>query len=167
MLPPLDNSARVHALRIAAALCAVPVLLVPIAARSSRSFVSGDSLPSGTFTHAALPIAGPVPAVRIERDPFAGDPPEPSVPASSVTNSTIVGMRVVQGQSTGIAVPQAAAVRAIATGANGTRALVEEGGETRIVSAGDIIDGSRIVEITAGAVVLSNGVRLQLAQVRP
>ncbi len=139
---PSDRSRLLHA---SIALCAVALLLSPLAARSARELPSESS---ASFTIASVtppPAETPFPKIYVERDPFAA-PPE-MVSSSRAEQSHVI-------------------VRAVASGAKAS-ALIEEDGQTRLVSIGDRVDSSSVTSIDTGGIVLANGARVRLEEVQP
>ncbi len=142
----------------AALLCyGAAIVLAPSGARSqfnTRTRVAG----------VAEPRVDPAPpAVTPEGDAFAprapvDDDPPPALPA--------VPPHLPQLPLPRVAAPLAPAVvpshvAAIVTGTHPT-AIVDSAEGSKLVSAGDGLDGSSIIEITNDAVVLANGKRLTL-----
>ncbi len=181
---PIHDAQRRRLLILSATLCAVPIVLSPLAGRSSFeipdervAFDERVSVPS------VAPARYPGP-VTITRDPFVPDaPPVQTAPLALLVPppSGVVGMPVVQGQPIGFALPPnrgaggspledasfgAPVVRAIVRGAS-TRALVEDGTGSHVVGIGDVVAGSPVVWIGSSAIRLKNGSILSLTQVRP
>jgi hypothetical protein len=149
---------------LSAMLCATSFVLAPIAGRSSAGAMLEQSGFTQEFHVPQLPPERPPKRAILVRDPFASpDEPGPAAAAPLQSPDGIVGMRVVQGQSTGIAVPfGGTTVRAIVTGGS-ARALIETNGRTQIVSSGDPLLGSTIVSIDSEGIRLSNGRRIHLS----
>ena len=132
-------------------LCAIPLVLMPLAGRSSfevaaerATFVQRFRAPEFRPFHMRAYRA---PAVL--RDPFA-------IPVRAAAHD-VTGMRVVQGASTGIPVPAAnVRVTAIVEGAD-ARALVEENGAVRVVRRGDRLGAWIVRSVEPGGVRLTNG----------
>jgi hypothetical protein len=166
MLKPLHNGARRKLLACSAMICAVPVLLAPLAARSEFELPAEKAAFNGHFSVPRLPVIVYSRPVSAARDPFIPDAPasgnrgDASLPFAA--GGGIAGRRVVQGQPIGFEVP---VVRAIVTGLS-PRALVEEDRQVRVVGVGDPIDGSRIVAIGANGVLLKNGMVLAVTEER-
>lgn len=137
-----DRSRLLHA---AIALCAVALLLSPLAARSARKFPLDVPAEVAIAPVTPMPHETPFPKIYVERDPFA---PPPEMAASSQTERT------------------RAIVRAVASGAKAS-ALIEEDGRTRLVSIGDRVDESLVTAIDARGIVLANGARVRLEDLQP
>lgn len=137
-------SHRSGMLRAGGALCAVALLLLPLAARSARSLPSDEALKPIEFG-SPPPPATPFPHVYVERDPFEAPPG---------------AWRETEGSRA------RAIVRAVASGAR-PAALVEEDGRTQLVSIGDRIDGIAVIAIDASGLVFADGTRLQIEKARP
>lgn len=139
------SSDRSGLLHVAIAFCAVAVLLSPLAARSARVSSSSPGTTVVLPPTMAMPAETPFPKIYVERDPFAA-------PSYMQTPSQAAQTRAV--------------VRAVASGPRAS-ALVEEDGQTRLVSVGDSVDGSAIVRIDARGIVLGNGARVRLEDLQP
>lgn len=183
---PLHDARRRKLLNVSALLCAIPVLLAPIAGRSSFELASEEAAFNQRFAPPAPsvdPAARPMP---VSRDPFVPDRlitlPAPAAFSSSPNSESVVGMQVTQGESTGIALPSnrgalgtpvtdsslaLPSVRAIVTGGGSAHALVDDGAHVSVVGVGDKLDGSKITSIDATGVRLANGMLLTLAEVLP
>jgi hypothetical protein len=99
---------------------------------------AGDAFaPRAVVDDDARPAPPQPPALRLPRLPQAGLPIASTVP--------VMHLRIT----------------AIATGAHPT-AIVEDGGDARLVAIGDALDGSRITAIGDDAIALANGRRLSL-----
>ncbi len=175
----LDDRVRRRLLAFSAMLCAIPVLLTPLAGRSSFELASEQAAFNARFSAPQLPSAWKDSPIAVERDPFiaqTGNAADATSPRLDV-----IGMQVVQGQPMGYAAPAngvvsavpvadvtygVPAVRAIATGVS-PHALIEENSHARIVGIGDIVAGSPIVAIAAGAIRLKNGAVFTLTQEHP
>lgn len=166
---PLEDRRRRALLSASALLCTSCLLLLPIAARSSRAVFSERSGAGRDLAALQLRAAAPVTVPHLRRDPFAADRGASATDSAQMAPSPIVGMRVVQGESTGYAVPAAGGtiLRAIVRGSGGARALVESSGRATIVSAGDTLGDSRIVRIDADGVRLANGTQLRVESGTP
>ena len=186
MLPPLHDARRRKLLNVSALLCTIPVLLAPIAGRSSFELASEQAAFNQRFAPTEAPVDATVRPMPPPRDPFVPDrlssvPTSAAFPSSSNSES-VVGMQVTQGESTGIALPanrgamgtpvadsnlELPSVRAIVTGGGSARALVDDGVHVSVVGVGDVLAGSKIVSIDATGVRLANGMLLTLAEVQP
>jgi hypothetical protein len=152
-LHPLDDGSRRKLFTFAVVCCSVPLLLAPLAGRSAFEVRGERDVLVQRFQETPL---SPVPAnasVTIDRDPFIADNPP----------GDVVGMHVIRGASTGIALPGVPIVRAIVSGTS-PRALIDENGHARVVQTGDPIAGSKIVSIRGDGIVLQNGVVLKLVE---
>lgn len=167
-MPPLDDCDRKRLLQISAALCATSLLLVPLAGRSAFEVQAERQTFDRRFAGTDAPVKLKEPALAVSRDPFeAGDggARRPVLESGAAVTSGIVGMHVVRGESTGIALPpsEGIVVRAIVSGA-APRALVESGGATRIVAPGDALAGSTVLSIGRAGIRLKSGVTLSIAE---
>ncbi len=161
---PLNDRSRCRLLAGAAVLCAVPMLLIPLAGRSAFEVNDEQFAFVQRFKQLPRDIAAPKTSVKIARDPFLGDLSGQIPIETRVGGDTrVVGMRVVQGAPMGIDVPNAVTVRAIVSG-KPPRALVEVSGHVRVVGPGDALAGSMIRRIDRSGVLLQNGVLLMLAE---
>jgi hypothetical protein len=165
-MKPIDDLRRRRMFALSAALCTFSVLLIPIAGRSSLELPVERATGDTRLTIPSIEDATPEPAIVIARDPFAGNHLRVQQAAGqmqAIGSNGVVGLRVVQGQPTGITLPDARdVVRAVVSGATGAHALVEEGDHTKVVSVGDNLAGSTIVGIDAHGIRLRNGTRLPL-----
>lgn len=130
-LPP----ERSNLLQGAVALCAFAALLAPLAVQLAR----GVRLETRTDAAFALPSPAPretpFPTVYVERDPFYQEGASRDASSAPVV------------------------VRAVASGPKAA-ALIEEGGRTRLVLVGDVVEGSRLVAIDDGGLLLASGARV-------
>jgi hypothetical protein len=157
----MDDRQRQRLLHIAAMLCALPLFLAPLAGRSAFEAREAHTVLIERLK-ADSNLLQPDSPVRVLRDPFVSNTAQPIALSESIgaaPRGGVVGMHVTQGTPIGIAAPAAPAVRAIVAGLD-PRALVEVRGRVSIVGIGDEIDGSRVVRITANAIVLRNGTSL-------
>src|SRR5579864_360753 len=69
----LTDRRRRSLFQIAAALCAIPAILVPLACRSAYDLSAAGVSPIDGFTVRALSTEAPEKPVRVERDPFIAD----------------------------------------------------------------------------------------------
>lgn len=148
---PIGDAPRRALLCASALLCAGGGILIPLAAQSSFEAGAGRGRFVQRFAVDAWqpPHVRAYPAPSIIRDPFA-------LPRGTAAHD-VSGMHVVQGASTGIAIPASSVrVSAIVTG-DDTRALVEENGAVRVVRAGDKLAGSLVRDIGPTGVRLRNG----------
>lgn len=163
----LDDVFRTRLLRAAIFLCAIALLLAPLAGRSSMVVQENAIAGSPSFESHASIQSHSARTLTIERDPFvapAADRDQTQIPSSGVTG--VVGMTVRQGDSMGYVVPgrssespAAVVVRAIVAGSNPS-ALIEDNGKPRVVQTGDLLDGGRILRIDRAGILLQNGRRL-------
>lgn len=164
-MQPLDEPARRRVLSWSALLCAVPLCLAPLAARSSFELASERAAFAARFTAPPLQSTWAEKPVAVARDPFVPQGPA-QAPADAPHGHDVVGLHVTQGQPIGYvaaAAPAAAAtVTAVITGTS-PRALIDAGGSTRVVGVGDSFSGSRIASIDASGVRLRNGVFLPIS----
>lgn len=175
LLQPLDDRARRMIRGLSTTLCVLSALLAPIAGLSSMQPMIGHSVSGEELTLSTLPEPDTMRPLRIRRDPFVADPGADSRTAPSAqpaqNGDNLIGMRVVQGDPTGITLPPNAGVwariSAIVSGGGSSRALVEENGQTRVVGVGDMLEGSKVVAIDASGLRLENGVRLVLNPEHP
>lgn len=162
---PLEDSRRRALLSASALLCTSCLLLLPIAARSSRAVFSERTGAGRELAALQLRAADRVAVPHLRRDPFAADRGASTTDSvQTAAGAPIVGMRVVQGESMGYTVPAAGGtiLRAIVRGSGGARALVESSGRAAIVSAGDTLGNTRIVRIDADGVRLADGTQLRV-----
>lgn len=163
MLRPINNSRRRTALRSAILLCAVPCALFPLAARSSLEIAGRQAQYDTRFSAHGFDPSSRVRNIVVLRDPFVPDRGAPQ----HAQGSSAVGVRVIQGQSTGYPLPgNGVLVSAIVSGAS-PRALLDDAGRVRVVGVGDSVCGSRIIGIDAKGLILANGVRISIAEERP
>jgi hypothetical protein len=155
-LQPLDERPRRRMLLLAAVLCAVPMLLLPLAGRSAFEVADERTAFVQRFPQHATPSKTAERALNVARDPFVADAP-------AAVAGGVVGMHVVQGASMGISVPDAPEVRAIVSGSS-PRALIEQSGRVRVVAPGDALSGSTIVRIDGGGLLLKNGTRVRVTE---
>lgn len=151
VLRPLTEPARRRIFGAAAMLCAVPVLLAPLAGRSSFELREEREAFQRRF---AVPhvSANVLPAPVIARDPF--------VPQASETETVHVAAGTLMKAA------HAVVVRAIVSGPS-PRALIEEEGRVRIVAAGDMVRGARVMRIGESAILLSDHAILTLEERMP
>lgn len=147
VLPPLAEPGRRRLFAAAATLCIVPVLLAPLAGRSSFEMQAEREVFERRFV-AAPASANAINTPVVSRDPF--------IAQTSETESAHVATATASKAAQGTAV-----VRAIVSGPS-PRALVEEGGRVRIVADGDVVSGARVISIDETGVLLSNGTVLTL-----
>lgn len=140
-LPP----ERCRLLHAAIAVCALALLLSPLAARSARGLPRGVASSLSFAQLAPPPVETPFPKIYIERDPFAAPPSLAQTSQRQQTRAT---------------------VRAIASGSKAA-ALIEEDGRTRLVSVGDRVDGSVVSAIDAKGIVLLDGARIRIEELQP
>lgn len=146
----LHDGARRALLCAAAMLCSIPAVLMPLAGRSSfETQTQRERFAQRFGVEQPPPVRGGYMRLAIARDPFALPQHTPS--------RDVTGLRVVQGESTGIRIPGAAVrVTAIVKGAD-ARALVEENGSVRVVRAGDVLAGSIVRVVLPSGLRLANG----------
>ncbi len=183
-MPPLYDGTRRQLFGLSAALCTIALLLMPLAARSAFA----PNVPTGfrpnALRVAAVATAAKLPSIVVTRDPFVADKSDSQTLATASAPAqapAIVGLRVTQGESMGFALPpnqgagqgfpnalgpQSTIVRAVVTGAS-ARALIEENGDSRIVSIGDAVAGSRVVRIDRTGIGLADGSMVPLAKATP
>src|SRR5579864_4440369 len=87
MLPPLHDARRRKLLNVSALLCAIPILLAPIAGRSSFELASEQAAFNERFAPPAPPDDPSARPMPVSRDPFVPDrftavPPRASFSAS-------------------------------------------------------------------------------------
>lgn len=165
---PLDDFDRKRLLHVSAALCATSLLLVPLAGRSAFEVRAERQTFDQRFAGPDAPVRFKEPALAVSRDPFEADQAvarRPLLESGTSFSSGIVGMHVVRGESTGIALPPGGGivVRAIVSGA-APRALVEAGGATRIVAPGEALAGSTVLSIGTSGIRLKSGATLSIAE---
>jgi hypothetical protein len=132
-------------------VCAVPIVLMPIAGRSSFELAREQAAFNARFNAPVVPARWKTADVRISRDPFV---PEHSVlPHEDEQTASVT--------STANAAFEAAVVRAVVT-APARRALVDENGSVRIVAVGDSVAGSPVVAIERSGIRLQSGQVLRL-----
>lgn len=149
-MQPINEARRRKLFTFSAAICAVPMMLAPIAARSSFQLAREQSAFTARFNLPAVPAPWKTAAVNVSRDPFI--PERPYVSASD-------GVRETPPAAGGFASP---AVRAVVTGPS-PHALVDENGNVRVVSVGDLVAGSQVLAIDRTGIRLKNGTVLALA----
>ena len=116
--------------------------------------------PAADVTAARIEPAPP--PIAPERDAFApratiDDDPQPVLPTAPPQLPRLAAPRVLPA----IAPAADSRVTAIVTGTHAT-AIVNSAGGSKLVSIGDPLDGSSIIEISNDTVVLTNGKRLML-----
>jgi hypothetical protein len=167
MLPPIEKQVRRAVISMSIALAASGLLVVPLAG-SSSAYVS-DSEPRFAVKPANVRRDDPWRArtVSVARDPFlsVAAPAGPIASGPPSASRSLIGMRVIQGQTITPA-SAAAAVRAIALGRE-PKAMIEIDGSTRIVAPGDFISGARVESILADRVILSGGMVLRFPRKSP
>jgi hypothetical protein len=142
----------------AALLCyAAAIVLTPTGVRSQLDSRVGPAQITD------IPIDQAPRAIAPERDAFApqasvDDDQQPVFPSPPPQLSRLLLPHVAPAPAP---ITVTSRVTAVVTGTNPT-AIVDSGGESRLVSLGDALDGSTIVAITNDAVVLGNGKRLTL-----
>lgn len=166
MLPALYDDERRAIARVAGMLVLGAACVLPMT-------VQGSAVASADETNAphaaAIPhLPGPLtfPAYTLTRDPFETDRAiAAGAPRSAI--AVVLPPNIGAGADGDDAVPASGnlAVRAIVLGER-SRALVEEGGNVRVVGIGDAVDGLTVTEITASGIVLSDGSRVPLAEGR-
>ena len=169
---PLDEWQRRRALLWAALLCAVPMCLVPLAARSSFEIAGERAAIVTRFNAPPLERTWNQRPVAIARDPFMPETRDTSAPAPVPAREGIVGMHVTQGAPIGYTAQPAHAsgtaplVTAIVTGPS-PRALVDDGLHVRVVGIGDPLGGSHVISIERAGVRLANGTLVPLTEDQP
>jgi len=173
-LRPLDERQRRRALLWSALLCAVPVCLAPLAARSSFEIAGEKAAIDSRFNAPPLERTWNGKPVHIDRDPFMPENRD-AAPAMTVpvqTQNGIVGMHVTQGAPIGYTASPGHAsgtmprVTAIVTGP-APRALIDDGLHVRVVGIGDPLDGSHVAHIERAGVRLANGTLVPLTEDQP
>ena len=166
---PLDERGRRRLLSWSALLCAVPVCLTPLAARSSFELASERAHFNARFTAPPLGTTWTQKPVVVVRDPFVPEGRPVAVVVAPRTGST-TGMHVTQGEPIGYVASGSAAistsVTAVVTGAS-PRALIDDGLRVRVVAIGDALLGSRVARIDRSGVRLQNGTLLPLTAGTP
>ena len=159
-------------LNASAFLCVLPVLLLPMAGQGSLA-LSGAAAAAPAMLIPSIPDPRHVRVTSTARDPFEPDNiartalPEatggldPRGLAPLPPNAGAAFMSGSQEATGGVS------VRAIVTGANSPRALIDEDGSVRVVAPGDRVAGSAVLEIGSGGIRLANGVRLPLSEETP
>lgn len=135
---------RWRMLQASIALCALALLLLPLAARSAKGVPADDADFKPIEVRTPPPAVTPFPRIYVERDPFAA-------PREIASDASPIQTRLT--------------IRAIASGATQS-AIVEEDGRTRLVSLGDRVDGSVVITIDAAGIALANGVRIRIGDSR-
>ncbi|HZZ66509.1 MAG TPA: hypothetical protein VFE17_13465 [Candidatus Baltobacteraceae bacterium] len=137
---------------IAAAICAIPAALVPLAGRSAREWPPAAAVVGNSFELSPVRTPAPPLDVRIARDPFIPDrlatqrrPALRSRAGSSLQDCT------------------APTVRGVAIGER-PQAIVACGERIELIGNGDRLDGARVTSITSSGVVLSGGAVLPLSE---
>ena len=152
-MQPLTDQRRRTLFAIAAAICAIPAALIPLAGRSARVFPPAAVVAGDAFELSPLRTPAPPVDVRISRDPFVPDPPAtPRKPdiheaARPSTTQTCTAPRVL-----GVAI------------AARPQAIVACGDRIDLIGRGEQLNGSTVARITSSGVVLSNGVALPLSE---
>ncbi|MGZ3521988.1 MAG: hypothetical protein ACXVAG_13510 [Vulcanimicrobiaceae bacterium] len=158
MLVPLDEESRARLVRVAVFLCGSALLLAPLAGRGSMEIAQEQAAFGAGLATPQLPASASNPDVWVERDPFAPALQSPIEPLSSglvPPANTGASGTLLPTTEAGIT------VRAIVTGAT-SRALIDDGMQTRIVGTGDWVRGSKIVRIDRDGITLANGLSLML-----
>lgn len=169
---PLDERQRRRALLWSALLCAVPMCLAPLAARSSFEIAGEKAAIDTRFNAPPLERTWNQKPVRIARDPFMPETRDTTAPAPVPAQKGIVGMHVTQGAPIGYTARSTHAsgtmplVTAIVTGPS-PRALVDDGLHVRVVGIGDPLGGSRVIYIERSGVRLANGTVVPLTEDQP
>ena len=131
---PLEDRARLRLLRASAGLCAVSLMLAPMAGRTSLGLRAERQAFDRRVTEPPVLVRKSV-RISLLRDPFRPQT-EPAARQSAIVSTPLV--------------------RAVVTGRD-TAALVEEAGTTRIVRAGDTVGGQLVTSIDAGGVHFESG----------
>lgn len=131
---PLDYRSRLRLLRLSAALCAAPLLLAPMAGRTSLGLRAERQAFDRHVTAPPSPVQKAV-NISLLRDPFRLET------ESDQSSRTTPSMPI---------------VRAVVTGRDAA-ALVEDAGTTRIVRSGDTVGGQVVTSIDAGGVHFRTG----------
>lgn len=150
---PIEEATRVRFLRLSAVLCAISLLLAPLAGRSALELRAERAIFTERLNPPDLHVDDKK-FVAVNRDPFAApvqhSEPVVATPPASSTSGPLVASTI--------------GVLAIVSGRE-ERALVDEGGRARVVQPGDTIAGARILSIDAVGIHLDNGVLLAMPQV--
>jgi hypothetical protein len=140
-------------LRLSAGLCAISLLLAPLAGRSALELRAEQAVFNERLNPPDVRVDDKA-VVTVDRDPFAAPLQHPD--AIAVTPAPV---------SSGVpALPSTIEVRAVITGQM-PHALIEEAGRTRVVQPGDSVAGASVVSIDAAGIRLNNGVLLAMPQV--
>lgn len=164
---PLSDPERRRLLTWSAIVCAIPLCLAPLAGRSSFELASEQAAFDARFAVPSLKAVWNEKPLTVARDPFLSEEP-PGAYTTPAANG-VVGMHVTAGAPTGFVLPgnhEAAAVTAIVTGAS-PRALIDDGEHVRVIRAGDMLAGSRVVRIDRSGVHLKNGTVVPLREESP
>lgn len=147
----LTDETRRKWLICAAAICAVPTVLAPLAGRSAYQGEPSQAALDDSFK--VLPVASAHPPARvvIHRDPFIADTPANANGAHSTP----------RGISRTAGICPTPIVRGIAIGTR-PQAILACGPRIDLVAAGDRVGGAIVSGITSNGVVLSSGVVLRL-----
>lgn len=165
----LDDIYRNRLLKAAVFLCAIGLLLAPLAGRSSMPLQAHRITGRQLLDPQTPAQKSSSQSVAIDRDPFAVPPGDVEKPAAAQSGAAgVVGMTVHQGDAMGYAVPGRSTelsgsivVRAIVSGSNPS-ALVEESGKPRVVQIGDALGGVAISGIDRDGVLLQDGRRFAI-----
>lgn len=154
-MQPLTEQGRKTLFAIAAFVCAIPVVVAPLAGRSARQLMPNSAAASDSFKLRSVRTPAPRAYVRITRDPFVPDKPinaRGSAPPNAPGN---LAQRCTEPIVRGVAIGQRA------------QAIVACGGRIELISAGDRLNGSQVINITSSGVVLSGGTVLPLLEDSP
>lgn len=148
MIVPIGVPLRLHLLRIGLFVSVGAALLLPLTRMDAQIEVQPAHARMKPRAK-TISRGWPAPIHEPSRDPFARE-----LPARPIAVSAIARAALTPGSTV--------AVLAVATGA-AARALVTEDGATRVVSAGDRLDGILIASIGSAGIRLANGAFVGLA----
>jgi len=152
VLRVVDRTNRIRLGLCGLVICAAAVFFGPLAAAPPAEDPGEVTVREFEGPAPIESPSGQIPA--LSRDPFAALPKASQTPG--------IGAIATGSRSTVVRTPEPVQVLAVITGER-NRALVAEGGNSRIVSPGDALAGTRGRASDAGAVVLAAGTVLHLA----
>ena len=150
---PLTDETRRKWLIMAAAICAVPTVLAPLAGRSAYRAGPNEAALDDSFK--VLPVVIPRPAARVimHRDPFVAD-------RVASANNAQSSPRAASHATGDCARP---VIRGVAIGAR-PQAILACGERIVLVGAGDRVGGAIVTDVSSSGVVLNSGVVLPLEE---
>jgi hypothetical protein len=163
---PLDSKERAAAFRTSIGVCVIALALFPLASPMEFKAEAGSMLPVLARPQPNVEPAGKVKDAKIERDPFVPDAASlPIVRIASSGDEGAMTLPLNDGASADAAGALPPSVRAVVLGAT-PHALLRVGDSSRIVGVGDLVEGSRIVQIGASGLRLESGETLPLEKLK-